>query len=68
MNKAKIEIHSQGYDDYSVVLDKLPSAVTKTEILQAKVAWCKLNDVDEDTIELPFHRITKIKRQPLSVG
>ena len=59
--KATITIQSIGFENYSVTLDKLPSKVAKLDILQAKLAWIKLNDIDEDSIELPFHRITPCK-------
>ena len=61
--KYKIEIHSNGFEDYSKIVDR-PSrgAVTKTDVLQAKVEWQNHNDIDADydSIELPFHRITKV--------
>lgn len=60
--KFKIEIQSLGYENHALIVER-PSrgAVTKTDVLQAKIEWCALNDVDEDTIELPFHRITRIE-------
>lgn len=59
--KFKIEIHSTGYENTSITVDrKSRGHVTKTDILQAKAEWCKLNDVDMDSeFDLPFVRITK---------
>ena len=58
--KFKIEVHGHGYEDTAFVVDK-PSKnrITKTEILQAKVDWCDKNDIDVDSVELPFTRITR---------
>lgn len=60
--KYRIEVHSQGYEDHSKVVDRPAlSKVSKTDILQAKVEWCDKNDIDTDgNFELPFTRITKI--------
>ena len=58
--KAKIEITSIGYETYTVAIDKLPSQITKLDLLKAKIEWCKLNDIEKDSVELPFHRIIKV--------
>lgn len=62
MSKYKIEVHSVGYEDTSLVVERVSqNRITKTDILQAKVAWCEHNDIDLDgDFELPFIRITKL--------
>ena len=58
MKRYKIEIHSLGFDDITVVVDHAP---TKTDILAAKAEWCRHNDIDVDSeFELPFTRITRL--------
>lgn len=59
--KYKIEVHSLGYDDHAKIVDR-PSLnrITKTDILEAKVEWCDANDIDLDSLEMPFTQITKV--------
>ena len=57
----KIEVHSHGYQDYSVTVEEPSMRKAKQHELEAKVAWADLNnlDLDSDAWEMPFTRVTR---------
>lgn len=60
--KYKIEVHSLGYEDTSLIVDASSLRQAKQSERQAKIQWFDHNaiDLDDDTIELPFTRVTKL--------
>ena len=64
MNTYKIEVHSQGYEDYTLMVKAPTLRDAKRREREAKVAWCDLNDIDLDsTFDLPFTRVTPVQHQ-----
>lgn len=60
MRTYKIEVHAIGYEDYTKLVQAETLAQAKRQELYAKAEWCKANDVDEDTVEMPFTRTTLV--------
>lgn len=60
--KYKIEVHSHGYEDYSLIVDEPSLRNAKQHELKAKIAWADNNalDLDSDQLEMPFTRVTKL--------
>lgn len=60
--KYKIEVHSMGYEDTSLVVEAPSLRVAKQSERAAKVAWVDHNglDWDSDIWEMPFTRVTKV--------
>lgn len=58
----KIEVHSHGYEDFTLLVDEPSLRKAKQHELKAKVQWAELNDLDldSDQWEMPFTRVTKL--------
>lgn len=62
--KYKIEVHSQGYEDTSKVIDAPSLSVAKQGfyVRSAILEWCEHNDIDVDnSFDLPFTRVLKVR-------
>lgn len=59
--KYKIEVHSEGYEDTTLIVDAKSLRDAKREERSAKLQWCAHNDIDLDSeFDLPFTRVTKL--------
>lgn len=58
--KYRIEVHALGYDDTSLVVEAPSLREAKRSERDAKLQWCEHNDIDTDSVDLAFTRITKL--------
>jgi hypothetical protein len=63
--KYKIEVHSIGYEDTFKIIEAPTSQAAKSGFNRraAIIEWLEHNDIDIDSMELPFVRITKCNNQ-----
>lgn len=61
MKTYQIQVHSEGYEDHTKIVQAANERQARQQERAAKVEWCELNDIDIDTdFELPFTRISRI--------
>lgn len=59
--KYKIEVHSLGYEDTTLVVDARSLREAKRHEREAKVQWMDHNAIEWDgNWEMPFTRVTKL--------
>lgn len=60
--KYKIEVHSLGYEDFSLIVEEPSQRKAKQHEIEAKVKWAEHNalNFDSDQWEMPFTRVTRV--------
>ena len=59
--KYRINVHSAGHEDTSLLVEASSLRIAKREERAAKLQWCVHNDLDlDDDFEMPFTRTVKV--------